>query len=292
MEHSQEVVIQNGMETFSVPMVFDSPHSGTWCPPDMQAAASENEIMSSCDALVDELWAGVATAGGVLVAARFHRVYVDVNRDRRDIDQELLAEPWRGAVSPTEKTRAGMGLIRRLALPGVPMYARKLSLVEVEHRLDHYYDSYHAVLASVCDRAYARFGRVWHVNCHSMKSIGNAMNADNGQSRPDMVVSDRHGTSADPQFTRWVAGALREFGYHVTVNAPYIGGDIVRKYGNPHSGWNSIQIEINRRLYMDEETLEKTHGFSSLQDNLNTFISYLVMYIRAQLRMPITTTGG
>lgn len=263
----------------AIPLVVDSPHSGLAFPPDGRCVAPAEALLAGWDAYVDHLWAATPEAGGTLIAATFHRCYIDCNRSEADIDPQLLGEPWPGLV-PTVYSERGMGLIRRYALPDVPMYSGPLSAADVSRRIERYYRPYHAALGRALDDAQRRHGSVWHLNCHSMKSIGNAMNADNGARRPDIVVSDRAGSSADPAFTRWVAAAFAEMGYHATINHPYEGGDIVRRYGAPARSRHSVQIEINRKLYMDERSFVLHEGADKLKADLHTFL----LRLRGQLR--------
>jgi N-formylglutamate deformylase len=264
----------------ALPIVFDSPHSGVIYPTGSDIVAHGKALKTTWDAYVDELWSSAPLAGASLLCARFPRAYVDANRSLLDIDQELLSKPWPGPVSPSDACKRGMGLIRRYALPGVPMYAEPLSIEEVNRRIQQYFLPYHEVLQSLTDKAHAIFGNSWHINCHSMKSVGNAMNANCGAGRPDMVVSDGDGTSSDPMFTEWAATQLRKLGYQVSINSPYHGGHIVRQYGAPVQRRNSIQIEINRRLYLNEATYEKKAGFEKLQQNLQVFVYELSEYVK------------
>lgn len=253
------------------PLVFDSPHSGMTWPSDFDPIATRLQILTTWDAFVDELYAGVVAAGAALLSATFPRAYLDVNRAADDIDHELIAGEWPHPVSASDYTRRGMGLIRRYALPQVPMYGRRLSIAEVQHRIDNYHVPYRAALAALLDEAFRAHGIVCHVNCHSMKSRGNEMNVDAGSVRPDVVISDRRGTTADPALTAWVSQWFAARGYSVQTNEPYQGGDLVRSFGAPASGRHSIQIEINRALYMDEATFERHAGFASVQDDLGAF---------------------
>lgn len=255
----------------AAPLVFDSPHSGIEYPPDFSPAASRDQIATTWDAHVDTLFRGVTEAGAVLIAATFPRAYLDTNRAADDIDPELLAEPWPEPVVLSDHARRGMGLIRRYALPGVPMYDRRLTVAEVRRRIDEFHLPYREALRREIDAAAARHGHVWHFNCHSMKSRGNAMNTDSGRARPDLVIGDRDGTSSDPAVTRWVAAHFSGLGYRVQVNDPYRGADIVRTHGDPTRGRCSVQIEINRALYMDEATCEPGPGFGRLQEHLTGF---------------------
>lgn len=255
----------------AAPLVFDSPHSGIDYPTDFAPAASREQIATTWDAHVDELFRGVTAAGAVLIAATFPRAYLDANRAADDIDPELLADPWPDPIALSDHARRGMGLIRRYALPGVPMYQRRLSVAEVRHRIDFYHVPYRETLRREIDVAAGLHGRVWHFNCHSMKSRGNAMNIDSGRHRPDIVIGDRDGTSAAPAVTRWVTSYFEGCGYRVQVNDPYRGADIVRAHGDPSRGRSSVQIEINRALYMNEANCEPGPGFARLQTDLAAF---------------------
>jgi N-formylglutamate deformylase len=270
-----------------LPIVFDSPHSGVVMPADFDTIAPPESLYTSWDAFVDELWAAVPEHGGVLIGARFPRAYIDPNRAITDIDAQLLAASWPTPLAPQKYTLRGMGLIRRDALPGRPMYARKLSIAEVQHRIDAYYLPYRAALRDAAERAAAQHGALWHVDCHSMKSRGNEMNVDAGEARPDLVVSDRLGTTADPAFTQWVAQYFTAAGYTVQVNEPYQGGDLLTAVSAPAQRRHSIQIELNRGLYMDEAKFVKHAGYAALKQNLDAFVAALAEYVRAQLDVSV-----
>ena len=266
-----------------LPLVFDSPHSGFDFPPGFRPVAPREAMLTTCDRFVDELWGAAPDCGATLIAALFPRAFIDPNRSDSDLDPDLLVEPWRGKVERSDYTRRGMGLIRRFALPGVPLYGGKLANSEVEARLDGYYRPYRNRLSQSIEEAFARHGAVWHCNCHSMKSHGNAMNTDAGAARPDFVLSDRHGRTSDSRFVDWLAGQLKRQGFSVSVNEPYQGGDLVASLGRPAGGRSSLQIEINRVLYLDEATYEKSSGFAPLARSLAFIIRAMGDFVRSEL---------
>ncbi|OBV38030.1 N-formylglutamate amidohydrolase [Janthinobacterium psychrotolerans] len=268
-----------GAGAHSLPIVLDSPHSGTEYPVNSAIIAPAAALDTTRDAYVDQLWGAAAASGAPLLAARFPRAYIDPNRAPDDIDQAMLETPWPGPLAPSAACLRGMGLIRRNALPGVPMYEGKLSVNEVQQRLRRYYQPYHDALAALLDDSHQRFGQVLHINCHSMKSVGNAMNVDNGTVRPDLVVSDCLGQSADPRLSAWIAALFGKLGYKVAINTPYQGGHIVKQYGAPAQARHSVQIEIKRSLYMDEASLEQHDGFVRLRRDLETFVQALANHI-------------
>ena len=276
MIHIPGVLTRHDPVAEPVPVLFDSPHSGIEYPADFVLAAPLDLLRTSEDAFVHELFGAAPAMGAILVEAHFPRAYIDPNRALSDIDPELLAEAWPEPLTPTEKSRLGLGLIRRLAVPGVPVHARKLTAAEVRARIDRFYRPYHEVIDGAYRELHQRFGQVWHINCHSMKSIGNAMGPDEGARRPDFVLGDRDGTTCDPVFIACVRDVLCDLGYSVTVNYPYKGVELVRRYSDPGTGRHALQIEVNRGLYMNERRIAKNAGFDELKDDLTEVIEAVV----------------
>ncbi len=261
----------------AVPVVFDSPLSGNVYPSDFGFSAPFEVIRRAEDAFVDELFASAPVRGAALLAALFPRCYVDVNRHEHEIDTLLLSEPWPHPIVHSHRSARGLGVVRRLVRAAVPVYDRRLSVAEVRSRIVRCHQPYHEELRLMVDAAYRRFGAVWHVNCHSMKSTAR------GSPRADFVLGDRDGTSCEHEFTDEVAKTLRDLGYSVGINHPFKGAEIVARHGDPAAGRHSLQIEINRGLYMNEERVEKSDGFSRLQRDLDRLIAALAAYVRGRL---------
>jgi N-formylglutamate deformylase len=221
------------------------------------------------DAYVDELIAPTSAFGVTLLFANYPRSYIDLNRDEDDIDEALLDAPWPHSLNPSEKTRMGLGLIRRNIVPGAPIYGRKLTVAEVQRRLEDIYVPYHRALSKGLDDLQREFGFVWHINWHSMKSLGNTMTPDGpGAPRPDFVVGDLDGKSASAEFASLVIEVLRGRGYSVSHNNPYKGATIVHRYGRRNSGFHTLQIEVNRALYLDEAKVEKNSDFDAVRASI------------------------
>lgn len=274
-----------GPRVAAIPLVLDSPHSGCVFPPDFDAVVSEFDLREGEDCFVDELYLPAAEAGVPLLAAQVARTYLDVNRHRGDVDLDLLAAPWPHEYVPSGKHRIGKALIWRLLDDGRPIYGRKLKVEEVAARIERVHTPYHRALAALLDDAHARCGRVYHLNCHSMAAVGGAM-AEGGAGRPraDFVLGDRDGTSCAPAFTDFVRATLASMGYQVRVNDPYKGVELVRAYSDPARGRHSLQIEINKRLYMDEATRRKHAGFARLQRDLAQLVAAIRDYIATERR--------
>jgi len=263
-----------------IPLVLDSPHSGAEYPADFDHQPPRALVRQAEDSYVNELYAMAPGVGATLVEALFPRAYIDPNRSLADIDPALLDEPWPKPITISRKTELGIGLVWRLAQGGVPMYARRLSVAEVERRIARCYEPYHAAVAAAIEERHRAFGAVWHLDCHSMPAVGDVMSDDPGRLRAQFVLGDRDGTTCEPAFTAFVASTLRSMGYDVAINDPYKGVELVRLHGRPVERRHSLQIEINRRLYLDESSLEKHAGFAALQASLRRLLEAVAGYVR------------
>ena len=269
----------------AAPLVLDSPHSGEDYPADFDHAAPRSAVRQAEDTHVARLWRGALAHGATLVEAHFPRAYLDANRGLEDVDPALFAEGerWPGPVRVTRKTEQGVGLVWRLARGGVPMYARGLSVEEVERRIRTCWHPYHDAVARALDERHRAFGAVWHVNCHSMPAVGDALSDDPGRERADVVLGDRDGTTCEAAFTRLVAEAFASHGYSVAVNDPYKGVELVRRHGRPAEGRHSLQVELKRTLYMDEASLLPNAGYARLEADLARLLAALQRHIRGEL---------
>ncbi|HVN35286.1 MAG TPA: N-formylglutamate amidohydrolase [Casimicrobiaceae bacterium] len=269
--------------TTALPLVLDSPHSGEHYPDDFDHAPPREVVRQAEDTHVARLYGFAPQFGAALIEATFPRAYIDANRSLNDIDPAMLADAWPTTLAASSKSAKGIGLLWRIARDGAPMYDRKLSAAEVERRIDRWYRPYHAALAAELDTLHRRFGAVWHVNCHSMPAVGDAYSDDAGRPRKDFVLGDRDGTTCAPEFTALVARTLEGLGYSVAINDPYKGVEIVRRYGRPGERRHSLQIELNRRLYMDEATLEPTRGYAKLEADLERLVAAVAAYLRTRI---------
>lgn len=269
-----DVVVRHDPVGPPVPLLFDSPHSGARYPADFDFTCPFPLLRQAEDSHVDELFSMVPELGATYICALFPRSYIDVNRASDDIDPAMLDGQWPEPLRPSAKSLAGMGLVRHLCRPGVPMYDGRLPVAVVQGRIENYWQPYHELLSESLDTLHGRFGAVYHVNCHSMPSF--VIGPD--RQSPDFVIGDRDGTTAEAGFTRLVAATLRGMGYNVRLNDPYKGVELVRRYSCPPQGRHSLQLEIDRRLYMNEETLELHDGFRTLRNNLVNLVRVLRDY--------------
>jgi len=270
----------------ALPLVCDSPHSGTAYPQDFGHAVPMALLRRGEDTHVQRLWASAPAHGATLIEATFPRTYIDPNRSDDDLDPAQLDGAWPQPLSPGPKTRQGLGLVWQHVVQGgvaTPLYARKLGVAEVQQRIARYWRPYHAALAQAIDASVARFGAVWHLNLHSMPGdVYQRLGRTDAPPLADFVLGDRDGTTCAPEFARLVGDTLRGFGYSVAYNEPYKGVELIARIGQPQQRRHSLQIEIRRPVYMDEDTRAPNAGFAPLQQHLDALLAQVAAYLRAQ----------
>ncbi len=275
-----------------LPLIFESSHSGRKYPADFRYACPHADLAKMEDRYVEDLFSAAPECNAALLYALYARSYIDLNRASDDIDLKLLGDVWPqeeyGPVRPTSRSDAGIGLISRLIKPGLPIYSRSLNTAEIRHRIEHYYKPYHATLENFIESAHYRFGTVWHISAHSMPSASatpkKALKIAGSHTAPcDFVLGDRDGTTSGRDFTHTIRDYLKKQGFTISLNDPYKGVELVRRYSQPTRGRHSLQIEINRALFMDEECGEKTKNYTPLKQKVTDLIAFCADYARNNL---------
>ncbi len=260
----------------AAPLVLSSPHSGNVYPATFVAGSRLDPLTlrRSEDAFVDELFAAAPSVGVPLLKARFPRAFVDPNREPYELDPGMFADDLPNYVNRSSpRVGAGLGTIARVVASGAEIYDGKLVFAEAEARIERLYRPYHTALTELMDEAASDFGQAWLIDCHSMPAVGGPHDRDPGKRRVDFVLGDAHGASCAPWLVEWAESCLRGLGYSVTRNDPFAGGFITRHYGRPAQGRHTLQIEINRRLYMDEDRITHSAGFEKLAAALREFVT-------------------
>ncbi|RWM30682.1 N-formylglutamate amidohydrolase [Mesorhizobium sp.] len=259
-----------------VPFLFNSPHSGRHYPERFLAMArlDRNAIRRSEDCYVEELFGGAVALGAPMLAANFPRAYLDVNREPWELDPRMFAEPVPSFCNiRSARVAGGLGTVPKLVGEGLDIYPGRLPLAEAVGRIEAVYKPYHETLKRLLTRTHARFGYAVLIDCHSMPASIRV--GDNGV-RPDFIIGDRFGISAAAALTETAIGLLTGMGYAVAHNKPYAGGFITEHYGRPARHLHALQIEVNRGLYMNERTFQRSAGFDALADDLTRFSAELV----------------
>ncbi|HEY3911922.1 MAG TPA: N-formylglutamate amidohydrolase [Stellaceae bacterium] len=265
------------------PLILASPHSGSDYPAEFIAASRLDAVSlrRSEDSFVDELFAAAPRLGAPLLAARFPRAYLDVNREAYELDPAMFSEAlpkFVNACSP--RVRMGLGTIARIVANGEEIYAKKLCFAEARRRINTLYHPYHRALRQLVEETAVRFGGYLLLDCHSMPS---AAGSACGRDGADIVLGDCHGTACAPAILEAARRFLSERGFAVAINAPYAGGFTTDHYGEPQQRHHALQIEINRALYMDERTFRRKPRFGRLAAEMTELIRRLSLAAQACL---------
>jgi N-formylglutamate amidohydrolase len=280
-----KILTIDGEEGQSIPLILDSPHSGQLYPTDFNHQANFSKLRQAEDTYVDELFDSASNIGAVILKAEFPRSYIDPNRAETDFFFKDIINPNNtvGEIDfkPSIKSELGIGLIwLKIPPEGEKMYKNKITLDELMNRIKKYHRPYHEALRKIMNKTYQKYGKFYHINCHSMQDNATAMSTQiQGTIRPDFVIGDKDGSSCDNGFTKEVVECLRDLKYEVAINDPYKGAELVSAYSNPNLKKHSLQIEINRKLYMNEETRVKHDGFNTLKHNLSNLLNSLKTWI-------------
>lgn len=261
-------------EEITTPLVFNSPHSGRTYPAEFIASSrlDAHRIRLSEDCFVDRIFEDVPAIGAPLLKAHFPRAYIDLNREPYELDPSMFSD----ALPPFVNTRSlrvagGLGTIARVVKENDEIYRDLLSFNEAKARISTLYYPYHKQLGELVKSSHRLFDSNLLIDCHSMpssRSEFSTLKKSRYGKRPDFVLGDRFGRTCRHNVTEFLEHKLTKLGYSVVRNKPYAGGFITQKYGTPHTNQHSIQIEINRALYMDEDALELNSGFEELKGNL------------------------
>jgi len=257
------------------PLIFCSPHSGRSYPRKLlsQSPLPLETLRRSEDAYVDQIIPSFAAEMVPVLEAKFPRLFVDVNRSPRELDPTLFAGPIdQSADSRSNRVLAGFGVIPKLAADGRNIYASRLPANEAKARLKHCYRGYHDALKALLRDASRRFSEVLLVDWHSMPSA-----ASSSGTLPDIVLGDLHGRACDDHDTELFEDAFCSEGFTVSRNAPYAGGYVASRYGEPESGVGVLQIEINRSLYLDERRVARSRSFADFAARIEQVVDRVMM---------------
>ena len=246
------------------PIIFNSPHSGSVYPAEFLEASRIDlvALRRSEDSFMDELIGNLSALGFPVVRVNFPRSYVDVNREPYELDPRMFS----GRLPSFANTRSmrvagGLGTIPRVVGDGQEIYGERIAVDDALTRIETLYKPYHRALRRLINKAHRTFGTVVVIDCHSMPSVGVSREEPR---RPDVVIGDRYGTSCAPILADSVEETMIRLGYTVGRNKPYAGGFITEHYGNPASGLHTVQLELNRAVYMDERRRSRGERFGQV----------------------------
>lgn len=251
------------------PIILSSPHSGKDFPEEFLANSclTKDELRSSEDCFTEEIIRGASDAGIPMIAMNIPRTFVDVNRDKIEIDDTMyfdLKKPQ--DMIGSRRCRVGLGVIHRIVSQNKPIYDGLISYKEAMERIKNVYEPYHKRLKQMIDRCNKKFGYCLLVDCHSMPSkICNIMN----EAKPvEFCVCTLFDESCPPTMSEFFGKELASHDYRVEFNRPYAGAFITFNYCQPRKNIFTLQLEINRSIYMDENVYKKSPEFHIVSQHI------------------------
>ncbi len=222
------------------PLLIDLPHSGTEVPDEIAGRFASEEVaaLPDTDFHLERLYRPLAEQlGAGLLVARQSRYVVDLNRPRDG--------------RPLYPGRAETQVVPRETFAGRPIYrpGAEPDAAEVERRLERWYDPYHARLAEALEERRRRLGYVLLFDGHSIESFVPRLHPE---PLPDLMPGTNEGRSLAWPLRAAVLAALEGSLYHVSADRPFRGGWITRAYGRPGRGVHALQLEMARRVYMED----------------------------------------
>jgi len=260
-----------------VPLLLTIPHSGEEIPQEAYwlEGLPREVLLRDVDRFVDDLYQpAIEQIPLPAIQTRVHRYAADLNRYPTDVD----ASSVEGASHPAGKFPQGFHWIRSTV--GEPVLLKPIPRSVHELITRRYHDRFHELVAERIAEIRAARGttsEIYHLDLHSMPSRGTGAHADQGKKRPEVVLSDFEGRSCKGEFLALARQAFEKQNFEVAINWPYKGGRITQRYGRPGERHHTLQIELNRSLYMDEDTREKLAvEFTSLQRRLHKTLEFIV----------------
>jgi N-formylglutamate amidohydrolase len=193
-------------------------------PADLAADLAMSPDILWSDWLTRELYAFLPELGITTVTTSFSRFVADVNRDP---EGEQHGAFWTSVVAAR--------------LPdGDPVYCRALSSAEIRHRIRIAHEPFHRALDATVEHLLRQFPQLLLLDLHS---FGVPLDGD-------IILGDRHGTTARSESVRLVSDAFTKHGLSVRLNQRFIGGWTVRRFAG-HDRVDAIQVELNQRCYLN-----------------------------------------
>ena len=249
------------------PLIISIPHAGNYYPKEFLKYKSIDlkklKIMEDfkTDTFIRKIDLNLAD----IFIAKCSRAVVDLNRSRQSLDNLMFNSKIN--TTPTEEIlliKSGLGVLPSKCY-SERIFKSKLPNFYISKMLNRYYDPFHKKLSERINYLKLKFGEVYLIDIHSTPTLSN-----NYKKFPDVIIGDNFGKSSGENFKNNLIGHFNDFHLKLSINSPYSGGYITRKYGNKDKNINVIQIEISKNYYMNESTFELKN---TLDDIKNIFKS-------------------
>ena len=263
------------------PLILTVPHSGKFFPEEfLQNVQSDvTTLRRNEDIFVDELIRDAIDAKITTLKMEYARAFIDLNRDRLELDPAMYYNyPQDKDILYDKHCRVGLGVVHRINFKRENLYKGLLDYDEVEARLKNVYDVYHKRLHKLIDKVLKKFGFCLVLDCHSMPSKICSIIDD--RSGIDICLGNLFSQSCPSEMSDFLAGEFWNRNYNVSFNCPYSGAYTTFNYCQPRRKMYTLQLEINRNLYADEEKLQKSEHFNAVAEDISEAIISLAFHLK------------
>jgi len=239
-----------------LPVLLSVPHSGRDYPDWLVAlaAAGKPALTTLEDPLVDRLvWRALQRGCGAVIA-RTPRAAVDCNRGEDEVDPSVIDGARRGRVSA--RARGGLGIVPARTQQHGYLWRRAITPKQLDDRLNQAHRPYHEAIEAQLALLLDRFGCALLLDCHSMPPPPAGV--------PSLVFGDCRGRTADPWISAEAVAVARRSGFEAGLNDPFAGGHVIERHARPNDGVHALQVEIDRRCYLDEKLAKPGAGFDAI----------------------------
>jgi N-formylglutamate amidohydrolase len=236
-----------------LPVLLSVPHSGRDYPDWLIAMASGGKpsLVTLEDPLVDRLvWRALQRGCGAVIA-RAPRAAVDCNRAEDEVDPSVVDGARRGRLSA--RARGGLGIVPARTPQHGYLWRRAISTKQLDERLSQAHRPYHEAIEAQLALLVDRFGCALLLDCHSMPPPPEGI--------PPIVFGDCRGRTADGWIGADAIAISARQGFESGLNDPFAGGHVIERHAQPHRGLHALQIEIDRRCYLDQRLVKPGRGF-------------------------------
>ena len=264
-----KVFEERGTKDIKYPLIVSVPHAGTVFPEECLPfiGVDVKKLRSNEDLFVNDIVLPLADEGIPFISMNVARSFIDVNRDKIELDAKMFYNyPKDKLIIENHRCRFGLGLIHRIDADSHPIYNGLLSYNEVQDRIKNVYDVYHKRLNQIINKCVKKFGGCMIIDCHSMPSkICNIIPLSDSM---DFCIGDLFSQSCPQNMSNFIENTLKEKGYNVSLNVPYSGAFITFNYCQPRKKIYTLQLEINRGIYSQENLMEKTADFQRVSSDV------------------------
>lgn len=269
----------HNIDDLQFPLLISVPHAGRVYPQEIldNLAIPAAHLLRLEDRYADRLASAAIVAGFPAIIAQRPRAWVDLNRNRSEIDADMVNGLSSSQLpTPSRKVRGGLGVVPS-RLHGIGnLWRRKWDWDDINRRLDSCHEPYHNSISKITERMRSKFGCAILLDVHSMPPL------EEDQGSIDIVIGDRFGRSAGSRYSELSMSFFEQSGVKARLNHPYAGGYILERHSQVKKDIHALQLEVDRRFYLDSSLREPSAQLPVMADHIAKLATRLAGQINNQ----------